>query len=235
MRWGRPVDRGETLVFRTPVRVRRTRAATLPNAISAFHDFKTSAFGRNIKHLQRSEQAEFLLCALLQILYCRCLVSSMQKDFLFVNRDKDTFGQYPRERRAIAVHAQKKYQRKLRTQQILARQSRTAARASLRAKVSGSSGPSNTSTPSTFSPKDQAGNANRDDQRLRRISVASPTSSLNEYGLSAVPLDKGAYETLQFFLNVSLVFFLSLASFNRLTFLSVSSLRLATLRCHSLL
>jgi hypothetical protein len=134
----------------------------------------------------------------------------MKKDFLFVNRSKDTFRQPPRESHAIAAHAQKEYQRKLRTQQILAHQSRTAARASLRASISGSSGPSNTSTRNTSSPEDEADNANQDDQRLRRISVASPTSSLNEYCLSAVPLDKGAYEILQFFLNVSVIFFFEL-------------------------
>lgn len=125
----------------------------------------------------------------------------MKKDFLFVNRSKDTFSKPPPESHAIAAHAQKAYQRKLRAQQIQAHQSRTAARASLRERKNAELGSKASTSSTSVVENDRLEGVG--DQRLRRKSVASPTSSINEYALSAVPLDKGAYEILQFFLNVS--------------------------------
>ena len=127
----------------------------------------------------------------------------MSKDFLFVNRSAKPFSRSPHESQQIASHAQKSYQRKLRAQQIHARQSRTSARASLRAASSGSVDFSESSNPSASTSEEGDVDGRQDEEQLQLSPPASPHSSINEYALSVLPLDRGAFEILQYFLNVS--------------------------------
>jgi hypothetical protein len=127
----------------------------------------------------------------------------MSKDFLFINRSTKTTSRSPTESQQIASHAQKGYQRKLRAQQIHARQSRTSARASLRASSGALTDFSESSNPSASTSEEGNGDRGQDEGQLQLTPPDSPHSSINEYALSVLPLDRGAFEILQYFLNVS--------------------------------
>ena len=134
----------------------------------------------------------------------------MSKDFLFVNRSTKPSSRPPNESQLIASHVQKSYQRKLRAQQVRARQSRTTARASLRSASSASVDFPEFITPSTSGSEHGDVDGRPIEERLQLTPPTSPYSSINEYLLSTLPIGRGAYDILQYFLNVSVLCTLSL-------------------------
>lgn len=134
----------------------------------------------------------------------------MSKDFLFVNRSTKPSSRPSNESQLIASHVQKSYQRKLRAQQVRARQSRTSARASLRSASSASVDfPEFITSSSSGSEQDDVDGRQIED-RFQLTPPPSPYSSINEYTLSTLPVDRGAFEILQYFLHVSVLYILLL-------------------------
>lgn len=129
--------------------------------------------------------------------------SFMNKDFLFVNRSAVAFSHTPDERKHISSHAQKNYRRKLRAQQVEAHQSQSAALASLRSRFNGPGRLPDATTRSTSDFNADEINVRRDGRRQECIPAVSPHTSINEYALSALPLDRGSFDILQYFLSVS--------------------------------
>jgi hypothetical protein len=134
----------------------------------------------------------------------------MSKDFLFVNRSTKPSSRPQNESQLIASHVQKSYQRKLRAQQVRARQSRTSARASLRSASSALVEFAEFITPSGSGPEQGDIDGRDIEERFQLTPPPSPYLSINEYTLSKLPLDRGAFDILQYFRKVSVLYILLL-------------------------
>lgn len=127
----------------------------------------------------------------------------MSKDFLCVNRSALAFSRTLDEKKHVSSHAQKTYRRKLRAQQVEAHQSRLSALASWRSTLSGPRRSKDTISLDTSDYNKEESNVRRDEERPELITAVSPCTSINEYALSALPLDRGSFDILQYFLSVS--------------------------------
>lgn len=124
----------------------------------------------------------------------------MTNNFPFINRSTNAFFLAPSERQTIARHAQK-LRRKLRAQEVKPYQSRTSA--SPRLDSSTSVVLPDTTLPNTSTSENETIQDKKGKKRLQIVPAVSPRDSINEYALSALTLDRGSFEVLQYLLSLS--------------------------------